>query len=198
MSTPGVGPSIPARIVVMGASAGALDALSRILPALPAGYPYPVLIVVHVPPDRASLLAPLLTAKCALPAREAEDKEPIVPGTIFVAPPDYHMLVETPLSLALSVDDPVNFSRPSVDVLFESAAEVFGPAVIGVVLTGASSDGARGLGAIGRAGGATVVLRPDLAFSPTMPDAAREACPGALVLSLEEIADFLKEVAELE
>lgn len=187
---------LPARAVVIGASAGALDALSRILPAVPAGFPYPIVIVVHVPADRDSILARLLGARCAIPVREVEDKEPLCGGTVYVAPPDYHLLVERTGHLALSVDDPVNFSRPSIDVLFESAADAFGSGTVGVILTGASCDGANGLRAIRRAGGVTLVQRPDQSFSSLMPQSALDACPEARVGSLEEIARFLGELTE--
>ena len=122
---------VKAEAVVIGASAGALEALSVILPSLPADYGLPVIIVVHVPPDKKSLLAELFQAKCGIEVREAEDKEPIRGGTAYFAPPDYHLLVETDKSLSLSDDEPVLFSRPSIDVLFESAADAYGPSLIG-------------------------------------------------------------------
>ena len=115
--------SVPSqRAVVIGASAGAVQALLAILPILPADYPLPILIAVHVPPDRGNGLVPLLQASCALAVLEAEDKERVLPGTVYFAPPDYHLLVERDGGLALSSDEPVNYSRPSIDVLFESAA----------------------------------------------------------------------------
>ena len=136
--------------VVIGASAGALEALSSLLPALPSDYRLPILIVVHLPPDKTSLLAELLRARCAIRVREAEDKEPIEPGVVYFAPPDYHLLVEQDRRLSLSDDEPVLFSRPSIDVLFESAADAYGGGLIGVVLTGANSDGANGPQGCGR------------------------------------------------
>jgi two-component system chemotaxis response regulator CheB len=131
--------------VVIGASAGAIEALSTLLPALPSGYRLPVLIVVHVPPDRKSLLPDLFRDKCAIKVVEADDKEPVQNGVIYFAPPDYHLLVETGKTLSLSSDEPVLFSRPSVDVLFESAADAYGAALTAVILSGASQDGAKGL-----------------------------------------------------
>jgi two-component system chemotaxis response regulator CheB len=181
----------PAAVVVIGASAGALQALSRILPLLPADFPCPVLVVVHIPADRRNMLAPLFDAKCAMAVREAEDKEPALPGTITFAPPDYHLLVERDGTLALSSDEEVFFSRPSVDVLFESAADAFGPAVTGIVLTGANPDGARGLRAIAQAGGTALVEDPAHAYASAMPTEAIKACPAARVLSLEAIAGYL-------
>jgi two-component system chemotaxis response regulator CheB len=186
--------SSQAEAVVIGASAGALEALSVILPALPAGFRLPLLVVVHVPPDKRSVLAELFQAKCRIPVREAEDKEPIIDGTIYFAPPDYHLLVETDKGLSLSSDEPVLFSRPSIDVLFESAADAFGDALIAIVLTGANQDGAKGLKAVVEAGGIGLVQDPDGAFASTMPQAAIEMCPSARVMSLDAIAEHLQEV----
>jgi len=185
-----------AEAVVIGASAGALEALSAILPLLPADYRLPVLVVVHVPPDKKSILAELFQAKCQVRVREAEDKEPICPGTVYFAPPDYHLLVETNKSLSLSTDEPVLYSRPSLDVLFESAADAYGASLIAIVLTGANEDGAQGLKAVGDAGGRTIVQRPHGAYASAMPEAAIERSPDAAVLSLEEIASFLQTIGK--
>lgn len=182
------------RAVVVGASAGAIQALSAILPALPATYRLPVLVVVHVPSDGDSLLASLFQAKCRTVVKEAEDKEPLAAGTIYFAPSDYHLLVEPDATLSLSADEPVLHSRPSVDVLFESAADAFGPGVIGVILTGANSDGADGLGAICAAGGQALVESPGTAFAPAMPTAALARCPRAKPMSLAAIASYLVEL----
>ncbi|HEV2503735.1 MAG TPA: chemotaxis protein CheB [Mesorhizobium sp.] len=180
-------PASPEAIVI-GASAGALEALSAILPTLPRDFALPILIVVHVPPDRDSLLSELMRAKCRIPVKEAEDKEPIVAGTVYFAPPDYHLLVETGRTLALSSDEPVLFSRPSIDVLFESAADAYGPALLAIILTGANQDGARGLHAVVSCGGAALVQNPDGAFASAMPEAAILSVPRASVMSLAEIA----------
>jgi len=180
--------------VVIGASAGALEALSMILPSLPADFRLPVLIVVHVPADRKSILAELFQAKCHIKVRQAEDKEPICGGTAYFAPPDYHLLVETSKSLSLSNDEPVLFSRPSLDVLFESAADAYGPGLIGIVLTGANQDGAKGLKAVAEAGGMAIVQNPEGAYASAMPEAAIAECPGARVLSLREIAVYLQDL----
>jgi two-component system chemotaxis response regulator CheB len=184
----------PTEAVVIGASAGALEALSVILPALPAGFRLPLIVVVHVPPDKRSMLAELFQAKCRIPVREAEDKEPINPGTVYFAPSDYHLLVETEKSLSLSSDEPVLFSRPSIDVLFESAADAYGSALMAIILTGANQDGAKGMRAVAEAGGVTLVQNPDGAFASAMPEAAIEMCPGARVMSLDAIAAYLQEV----
>jgi len=180
--------------IVIGASAGALEALSGLLPGLPADYRLPIIIVVHLPPDKTSLFAALLRARSAIQVREAEDKEPIEAGVAYFAPPDYHLLVEQDRRLSLSDDEAVLFSRPSIDVLFESAADAYGAGLVGVVLTGANGDGASGLKAIVEAGGAAVVQSPEGAYATAMPEAAIALCPGARVLSLNEIAAYLREV----
>ncbi|WP_422929134.1 chemotaxis protein CheB [Singulisphaera sp. PoT] len=181
--------------VVVGASSGAVEALSALLPALPADYPLPLIVVVHVPPHRSSLLSELFRSKCRVPVREAEDKEPIEPGTVYFAPPDYHVLVELDGRLSLSSDELVAFSRPSIDVLFETAADAYGPSLIGVVLTGANADGANGLRAVLDAGVA-IVQDPADAQSSEMPRAALGACPEARALGLEQIAAYLMEVVK--
>lgn len=181
--------------VVIGASAGAVQALLRILPVLPAEFPVPVLVVVHVPADRSDLLAPLLRARCRVRVKEAEDKEPILPGTVYFAPSDYHLLIETDRTVSLSSDEPVLYSRPSIDVLFESAADAYGEAVLGVVLTGANEDGAEGLRAIMEAGGQGLVEEPETAFAATMPQAALTRSRSARALPLDSIAEVLTGIA---
>lgn len=185
----------PLRAVAIGASAGGVQALSAILPALPVDYPLPVLVVVHVPPDRDNALVPLFQSKCRVAVKEAEDKEPALPGVVYFAPSDYHLMVELDGSLALSSDEHVNHSRPSIDVLFETAADAFGPGVAGVVLTGANSDGANGLRAIVEAGGQGLVEDPAAAYAQAMPAAAVAACPAADVLPLPAIAPHLLSLA---
>jgi two-component system chemotaxis response regulator CheB len=181
--------------VVIGASAGGVEALTEILPELPVTFRPALLIVLHLPRERPSLLVQIYEKRCALPVREAEDKEPIEPGTVYFAPPDYHMLVEKGRQIALSTDEPVHFSRPSVDVLFESAADVYGSRLVGVILTGANQDGAAGLHAIHRAGGVTVVQQPDSAKVPLMIVSALQRNPADFVLSLPEIAQLLQGLA---
>ena len=178
------------RGIVIGASAGGVDALATVLPALPAALGAAVFVVLHLPRERPSLLVDIFTPKCALPVREARDKEPVEPGTIYFAPPDYHMLVDEGPVLALSKDELVNHSRPSIDVLFVSAADLYRSDVIGVILTGANADGAVGLQAIERAGGTAIVQCPDTAYAPSMALAALGRVRGAAVLTLKEIAEF--------
>jgi two-component system, chemotaxis family, protein-glutamate methylesterase/glutaminase len=185
---------VSAEAVVIGASAGALEALSIILPALPADFPLPIFIVVHVPPDKKSVLAELFQAKCSIQVSEPEDKEPVNGGTAYFAPPDYHLLIAPDKSVSLSDDEPVLYSRPSLDVLFESAADAYGPDLIAIVLTGANEDGAKGLRAVAEAGGTAIVQSPQGAYAAAMPEAAIAACPSAQVMSLKEIAAYLKDV----
>jgi two-component system, chemotaxis family, protein-glutamate methylesterase/glutaminase len=144
----------PMEAIVIGGSAGSLDVLARVLPALAADFALPIAMVLHVPADKPSLLAQILGGMGPLAVKDALDKEPFVAPGIYVAPPDYHLLLERTRHLSLSADDPVLFSRPSIDVLFESAADAYSRAVTGVLLTGASADGARGLLRIKRRGGA--------------------------------------------
>lgn len=183
-----------ASAVVIGASAGAVEALSTILPALSEDYRLPIMVVVHVPPDRRNRLAELFAAKCRVKVCEAADKEPVCAGTVYFAPPDYHLLVERNGTLSLSCDDPVLYSRPSIDVLFESAADAYGASLVAVVLTGANHDGAAGAKAVIEAGGRVVVQQPRDAHAQAMPAAAIAKCPGAEVLSLGQIAAYLQEL----
>ncbi len=177
--------------VVIGASAGGVEALGVLLPELPRDYTLPVIVVLHLPREKPSLLVDIYARRCVLPVEEAQDKAPIEPGHVYFAPADYHLLVDEGPSFALSVDDPVHYSRPSIDVLFESAAEVYRERLAAVVLTGASADGAEGLAAVHRAGGTTVVQLPTEAPSPYMPESALRASPVDHVLPLSGIAQLL-------
>jgi two-component system chemotaxis response regulator CheB len=188
-----IGAGRPRRVVVMGASMGGIEALGQVLPRL-TGAPS-VVVVLHLASQRPSLVPDLLAAHCALPVKEAEDKEPLAPGTIYFAPPDHHLLIERTLCLALSGDGPVHHSRPSIDVLFESAAEALGPRLAAVLLTGANADGAAGLAVIAATGGTVVVQDPGTARAAEMPRAGLALCPGAHVLPLDAIAPFLNRLA---
>lgn len=176
------------RAVVIGASAGGLSALSTVLKPLPRDFPAAVMAVIHLPPDRDSMIPALLASACALKVVEAEDKMTAETGAVYFAPPDYHLLVELDGRLSLSSDDPVLFSRPSIDVLFESAADAFGPDLTAVVLSGANEDGAAGARAVAASGGRVIVQEPAGAYAPAMPQAALDAAPGAQVLPLDAIA----------
>lgn len=181
--------------IVIGGSAGALEAMAAILPALPADFALPIALVLHVPPTKPSYLAEVLRAKCSFTVKEAEDKEPFAPATLYLAPPNYHLLIEKQRWFSLSVDDPVHFSRPAIDVLFESAADAYGPTLAGLLLSGANEDGARGLARIKQAGGATLVQSPETASVETMPSAALRLARPDHVLPLTEIGPFLARMA---
>jgi two-component system chemotaxis response regulator CheB len=181
--------------IVIGASAGGVDALSILLPALTLGLRASLFVVVHLPRERPSLLVEIFAPKCALHVKEAEDKMRVDPGTVYFAPPDYHLLIDKGPQLALSIDEPVHFSRPSIDVLFESAADIYAERLMGIILTGANEDGAAGLAAIHRSGGVTIVQEPDSAQVPLMVLSALERTPVDFVLSLKNIAALLQTLA---
>jgi two-component system chemotaxis response regulator CheB len=182
--------------IAIGASAGGVEALSTVLPALRRGLNAPVFVVLHLPRERPSLLVDIFRHKCEFEVREAADKESVQAGTIYFAPPDYHLLVDRGPSLALSVDEPVHFSRPSIDVLLESAADAYGERLLGVVLTGGNEDGAAGLAAVHAAGGYTVVQDPEEAQMPLMPESALKRTKPDYVLRLHEIAALLRALPE--
>jgi two-component system chemotaxis response regulator CheB len=181
-------------VVAIGASWGGLNAIERVLEPLPADFPAAVVIAQHRRVGADGALAELLDSHCELTVCEAEDKQALGPGVVLVAPPDYHLLVEAG-AVALSVDEPVNFSRPSIDVLLASAADSYGDGAVGIVLTGANADGAVGLARIAARGGTAVVQDPETAERREMPAAALAATPGARVLPLAEIGRLIVELA---
>ena len=177
-------------IVVVGTSIGGLYALQTLLSGLPDGFPVPVVIAQHRGKDSEIALCDFLGRSSRLPISEPEDKEAILPGRAYLAPRDYHLLVENG-GFALSTDPPVSFARPSIDMLFESAANEYQERAIGVVLTGANRDGARGLAAIKLRGGVTLVEDPASAACREMPDAAIAATEVDRILPLQDIASCL-------
>ncbi|CAN5527708.1 chemotaxis protein CheB [soil metagenome] len=184
------------RAVVIGASAGAVEVLSSILPNLSKSTPFPVFVVVHLPPHGESAISQLFKEMCEMRVKEAEDKETIESGVIYFAAPDYHMLVEPNLYLSLSNEEPVRYSRPSIDVLFESAADVYKERLVGIILSGANSDGAMGLREVSNRGGTCFVQDPREALCTAMPVAALTACPQAHAASVREISAFLRSWGE--
>jgi two-component system chemotaxis response regulator CheB len=178
-------------LIVIGTSWGGLRALQRLLRDLPPGLRCPVLVAQHRAADEASDLAAMLARSSALPVCDAADKDELVRGRVYLAPADYHLMVEEKGCVALSTAEPVHSARPSIDVLFDTAAAAYGAAVAGVVLTGASADGASGLAVIQRAGGTAIVQDPSTAECPIMPQAAVAATRTAVVLPLEGIASHL-------
>jgi two-component system chemotaxis response regulator CheB len=163
-----------------------------LLPPLPVTLGVPIFIVLHLPRGRPSLLTEIFLGKCSLPVCEAQDKEPVRPGTVYFAPPDYHLLIDEGPQLALSTEEPVHHSRPSIDVLFESAADIYGSRLLGIILSGANDDGAAGLAAIAAAGGTTIVQRPDSAPVKQMVVAALNLSPASHVLDLKSMSALLR------
>lgn len=181
-------------VVGVGTSWGGLAALSKLLRDLPADFGLPVVVVQHRGKDSDRLLAELLQDTTDLKVCEVEDKEPLTPGMVHIAPANYHVLVDDGY-LSLTLDEPVRFSRPSIDVMFASAADKYGPRAIGVVLTGANEDGARGLADIVKRGGLALVQNPRTAEIPIMPQAAVKAVPNAEILELDALAPRLIELS---
>jgi len=182
-------------LVAVGASWGGLHAIERLLGALPPDFGPTVVIAQHRQNDgRDGVLERLLDARCALKVCEAEDKQPLAPSSVVVAPADYHLLVERGTA-SLSVDEPLHFSRPSIDILLGSAADAYGNRAAGVVLTGANADGAVGLAKIAARGGVAIVQDPETAERREMPDAALWATPEARVMTLDEIGPALVALA---
>jgi len=180
-------------IVVMGTSLGGFQALQVVLGNLPKDFPLPIVVTQHRSSEDSGMFAPLLAAHVHLPVVEIEDKQPINPGQIFIGPPNYHVLIDG-RHFALSTDAPVLHARPSIDVLFESAAEVFGQGVVGVLLTGMSRDGTSGLKRIRECGGWAVVQDPLTAEGRVMPEAAIESEVVDQILPLDKIAAFLMDL----
>lgn len=178
------------RLAVIGASWGGMHALGRLLSELDASNRLTFVVAQHRSPDADGMLVRYLAERCALPVSEAEDKDELVPGRVFLAPPDYHLLVDE-RNLALSTEGAVRFSRPSIDLLFESAADSCGDAVVAVVLTGANDDGCRGAVAVKDAGGLVLAQDPETAERPEMPAGTIASGAADLVLPLEELAHQL-------
>ncbi|MBE9012514.1 chemotaxis protein CheB [Pseudanabaenaceae cyanobacterium LEGE 13415] len=183
-------------IVVVGTSLGGLSALRIMLQALPGSFQLAIAIVQHRDRNSGEALSRTLQQESRLPILDVEDKQPIRPGYVYLAPADYHLLVE-PEQFSLSVDPPVSFAKPSIDVLFESAAEVYQSSTIGVVLTGANHDGAEGLAKIKARGGFTIVQDPRTAECPSMPEAAISKSVVDRVLPLEQISPLLVKLCSL-
>ena len=185
-----VAPGVGYDLVVVGTSWGGLHALRTLVGGLPDSFQMAVTLVQHRHRDSDHLLRTLLQEHSSLRVCEVEDKMPLEHGHIYVAPPDYHTLVE-PGHFSLSTEAPVRFSRPSIDVTFSSAADCYAHRTVGIILTGANADGADGLRRISDRGGLALVQDPETAESPTMPAAARKAVPRARVMSLEAMGAFL-------
>jgi two-component system chemotaxis response regulator CheB len=180
--------------IVAGVSAGGLDALKSLLEVIPAGFALALVFVQHLHPQQSDFLVEHLGKVCRLPVKEAEEKEAVKGGVVYLAPANYHLLIETDRTFSLSTDEKVNFSRPSIDVLFETAAEAYGAGLIGVILTGAGRDGAAGLRRIQEKAGIAIVQDPLTAEYPAMPLAALEETQTDRVLSIDQIGRLLCEL----
>lgn len=181
--------------IVMGTSAGGLQALTVLLEALPADFPLPIMLVQHRAKQSYHLLEEVLQRRCKIQVKQADEKEVIQKGIVYVAPPDYHLLVEADKRLSLSSDEPVCFSRPSIDVLFESAAMAYREYLVGIILTGSNADGASGIASIQRQGGLTIAQDPEEAAYAHMPQAAIDRGAATMVRTLSAIREFLLKIA---
>ena len=186
---------VPNKLIVVGGSSGSLEVLLDILPVLPADYPFPLLIVMHRNNSGDSLLCDLLARKSKIPVKEVEEKDPVLRGHIYLVPGDYHVLIEPDRSFSLDYSEKVNFSRPSIDVTFFSAAEVYRDELTGILLSGANDDGARGLREIKIRGGTTLVQDPEEASVDMMPREAIRRSKIDLVLKAGSIGDYLISLA---
>ncbi len=182
------------KAIVLGASYGGMEAIKTIFSELPDAMRIPFLVVLHIGTNKIDTFLVTLNQITPYCVKEAEEKEIIKPGTVFFAPPDYHLQVETPTSLSLSTDEKVNFSRPSIDVLFETAAWVYKHELLGVLLTGSNSDGAKGLKTIQKFGGLTLVEDPETAFAKIMPLAAINLSEPDFILPVKDIAGKIAEL----
>lgn len=188
---------MPYRVVLVGGSAGSLEVVLELLKYMLPFRTYSLVIVLHRKSGEDNKLEQLLAMKTKIPVKEVEDKTALVPGAIYVAPSDYHLLFEKDGTLSLDTSDKVNYSRPSIDVSLESAADAYGSRVAAILLSGANADGTDGLKAVKQAGGTTVVQDPKTAEMPFMPNHAIENAEPGSVLNVEEIGEFLNDIASL-
>jgi two-component system chemotaxis response regulator CheB len=183
--------------IVVGTSAGGFNALSALLENIPPDYSIPIILVQHRAKDSHDLFEEVLQRKCRISIKQADEKEKIVPGRVYVAPPDYHLLVESDRSFSLSSEALVHFSRPSIDVLFESAALAYKHSLVGIILTGANNDGANGILTIRKMGGMTVAQDPEEAQYSMMPQAAIDTKGVQFVWRLSRMKEFMEELSIL-
>jgi two-component system, chemotaxis family, protein-glutamate methylesterase/glutaminase len=183
--------------IVMGTSAGGLSALSAIFESLPVDYPIPIVVVQHRSTDERTLLEEILSHKCKISIKQADEKENIEPGKVYFAPAGYHLLIEKTKTFSLSSDRQVNYSRPSIDVLFETAAAVYKDKLLAIILTGANQDGAAGMRMIKEFGGVTIAQDPVTAQYPVMPKAAIDTGCIGQILGLNEIKNLLMKIGKL-
>ncbi|MBI2279168.1 MAG: chemotaxis protein CheB [Bacteroidetes bacterium] len=177
--------------IVIGVSSGGMNAMKILFSALPADFNIPITIVQHISPRSDNQWIKLLNDKSNLHIKEADEKEKIEPGNIYISPPNYHLMIERDKTFSLTIDERVNFARPSIDVLFESAAEAYNNNLIGVVLTGSNNDGTKGIKRIKECGGLAIIQNPETAESSYMPASAIAAIKPDYILSLEDITELL-------
>lgn len=185
------------KVLVIGASAGGIQAVTTILRGLGSDFPLPVVVAQHIGPTPLGFFHEFLSRESRLHAKDAEDKEPMKPGWVFLAPANYHLLIEDDLSLSLTVDQKVNYSRPSIDVLFESAAFALGSEVIAAICTGANADGSKGLKKISEFGGTCLIQDPAEAEVETMPAAALKEVSDAKVLKINSMAPYIRSLLRI-
>jgi two-component system chemotaxis response regulator CheB len=194
---PPIGGHAGRRLLIIGGSAGSLQVILGLLTALRAGFPLPVLIVLHRNGIAESRLEDLFSSRTDLPIKEVEEKEPVLSGTVYLCPADYHVLLEKDYTFSLDYSERVHFSRPSIDVSFRSAADVYGPGLISLLLSGGNVDGAEGLLYIQERGGVTVVQDPQTADVPYMPQQAISRMKVDFIVPSEELPDFIKGLVHL-
>lgn len=183
----------PRKLIVIGASAGGISALHQILPSF-QNKDYAVALVIHLPPEGPNLIPSLFKEECQFSLKEAESGEELQGGVIYVAPPGYHLSADPNGTLSLSNEEEINYSRPSIDVLFESASFAYKKSCMAILLTGANHDGAQGLKSVARLGGTTIVQNPRTAEFPVMPESALAIMKPDHILSLEEISRMMREL----
>jgi two-component system, chemotaxis family, protein-glutamate methylesterase/glutaminase len=181
----------PCEVLIFGGSAGSLTVLFALLPSLKPDFPFSIILVLHRKNSVDSSLSELFGVKTPIPVREVEDKDPLLPGIIYIAPADYHLLIEKNHTFSLDYSEKVNFSRPSIDVTFESAAEIYGPRLVAIILSGANEDGSKGLAAVKAAGGVIIAQQPSSAQMPMMPQSAIAYNKIDQILTPEEISTYI-------
>jgi two-component system chemotaxis response regulator CheB len=181
----------PFECVIIGGSWGGIEAVGAILEQLPQSFPLPIVVVLHQHRKSGTHIPEIFKRKCVLKVKEADEKEHLEPGTVYIAPANYHLLIEQDKSISLSIDKHVNYSRPSIDVSFVSTAQVYRDTLIGILLTGANQDGSEGVAQIKRFGGLAIIEDPNTAKVPIMPQAALARTQVDQVLKLQDIANFL-------
>ncbi|TLV03248.1 chemotaxis protein CheB [Dyadobacter luticola] len=184
----------PCQLLLIGGSAGSLEVLFKLLPRLNADLPFAIVLVLHRRSTGDSSLTELLSSKTVNHTSEVEDKEPVKPGNIYLAPADYHLLIEKDRTFSLDYSEKINFSRPSIDVTFESACEIYGESAVALILSGANEDGTHGMKCIKKAGGRTLAQNPETAQMPFMPNYAITHGVIDYVLDIPQMADFINQM----